>query len=144
LVTKYQKRISGPLLDRIDIHIEVPRVDYEKLSGDRVGESSECIRARVQAARDIQTARFSNNGSSDIVCNADMRVGEIQQFCKLQEEGQRLMRAGMTQLNLSARAYHRILKLARTIADLACTAQCDGVVEKNPHSSSCFSLDRYY
>ncbi len=127
VVTKYQKRISGPLLDRIDIHIEVPRVDYEKLSGDRVGESSECIRARVQAARNIQQARFtnpralfSNNGSStDIVCNADMRVGEIRQFCKLQDEGQSLMRAAMTQLNLSARAYHRILKLARTIADLA-------------------------
>src|SRR5689334_8079549 len=83
LVTKYQKRISGPLLDRIDIHIEVPRVDYEKLSGDRVGESSECIRARVQAARNIQQARFtnpksllSNNGSSnDTVCNANARRG---------------------------------------------------------------------
>ncbi|HLO17500.1 MAG TPA: ATP-binding protein, partial [Anaerolineales bacterium] len=119
LVTKYQKRISGPLLDRIDIHIEVPRVDYEKLSGDRMGESSQCIRARVQAARDIQNKRFSKNGSSDIVCNADMRVGEIRQYCKVGEEGQRLMRAAMTQLNLSARGYHRILKLARTIADLA-------------------------
>ena len=108
-----------PLLDRIGIHIEVPRVDYEKLSGDRVGETSEVIRARVQAARDIQQKRFSNNGSSDIICNADMRVGEIRQFCKLQDEGQSLMRAAMTQLNLSARAYHRILKLARTIADLA-------------------------
>jgi magnesium chelatase family protein len=102
-------------------------VDYEKLSGDRIGESSECIRARVQAARNIQQTRFtkakslfSNNGSSnDIVCNADMRVGEIRQFCKLPQEGQSLMRAAMTQLNLSARAYHRILKLARTIADLA-------------------------
>ena len=121
LVTKYQKRISGPLLDRIDIHIEVPRVDYEKLSGDRVGESSECIRARVQAARDIQNRRFSSNGdgSSGIVCNADMHVGEIRQFCKVDNQGQSLMRAAMTQLNLSARAYHRILKLARTIADLA-------------------------
>jgi magnesium chelatase family protein len=119
LVTKYQKRISGPLLDRIDIHIEVPRVDYEKLSGDRVGETSESIRARVQAARDIQNKRFSKNGSSDIICNADMRIGEIRQFCKLPEDGQSLMRAAMSQLNLSARAYHRILKLARTIADLA-------------------------
>jgi magnesium chelatase family protein len=140
LVTKYQKRISGPLLDRIDIHIEVPRVDYEKLSGDRVGEPSECIRARVQAARDIQTKRFGLRPRSvptsaqsqetlrpaqdsalhsNIVCNADMRVGEIRQFCKLPEDGQSLMRAAMSQLNLSARAYHRILKLARTIADLA-------------------------
>jgi len=119
LVTKYQKRISGPLLDRIDIHIEVPRVDYEKLSGGRIGETSEAIRARVQAARDIQNKRFSKSGSTDIVCNADMRVGEIRQFCRLQDEGQSLMRSAMTQLNLSARAYHRILKLARTIADLA-------------------------
>ena len=118
LVTKYQKRISGPLLDRIDIHIEVPRVDYEKLSGDRVGESSAAIRARVQAARNIQQLRFTNY-QSDIICNADMRVGEIRQFCKLQDEGQSLMRAAMTQLNLSARGYHRVLKLARTIADLA-------------------------
>jgi magnesium chelatase family protein len=135
LVTKYQKRISGPLLDRIDIHIEVPRVDYEKLSGDRVGESSEYIRARVQAARNIQQARFtkppslfSTNGSPwDIVCNADMRVGEIRQFCKLQAEGQSLMRAAMTQLDLSARAYHRILKLARTIADLAGSEEIQSV-----------------
>jgi len=119
VVTKYQKRISGPLLDRIDIHTEVPRVDYEKLSGDRVEESSETICARVQSARNIQQKRFSDNGSSDIICNADMRVGEIRQFCKLQEAGQSLMRVAMTQLNLSARAYHHILKLKRTIADLA-------------------------
>jgi magnesium chelatase family protein len=127
LVTKYQKRISGPLLDRIDIHIEVPRVDYDKLSADRIGESSEAIRKRVQATRDIQNQRFSKNGASDIVCNADMRVGEIRQFCKLQEEGQSLMRAAMTQLNLSARAYHRILKLARTTADLAGSEEIQSV-----------------
>ena len=112
VVTKYQKRISGPLLDRIDIHIEVPRVDYEKLSGDRMGESSEAIRARVQAARNIQQARFATLETKDIICNADMHVGEIRQFCKLQDEGQHLMRAAMSQLNLSARTYHRILKLA--------------------------------
>ncbi len=117
IVTKYQKRISGPLLDRIDIHIEVPRVDYEKLSGDRLGETSASIRQRVQAARDIQNQRFTT--STDIVCNADMRIGEVRQFCALQPEGQSLMRAAMSQLNLSARAYHRILKLSRTIADLA-------------------------
>jgi magnesium chelatase family protein len=119
VVTKYQKRISGPILDRIDIHIEVPRVDYEKLSGDRLGETSDAIRARIQAAREIQHRRFSNIESSDVLCNADMRIGEVRQFCKLQPEGQSLMRAAMSQLNLSARAYHRILKLARTIADLA-------------------------
>ena len=126
-VTKYQKRISGPLLDRIDIHIEVPRVDYEKLSGDRLGESSEAIRARVQAARDRQKKRFSKDGSSGIICNADMRVAEVRQFCKLQDEGQSLMRSAMTQLNLSARAYHRILKLARTIADLSGSEEIQSV-----------------
>ena len=119
MVTKYQKRISGPLLDRIDIHIEVPRVDYEKLSGNKLGESSEAIRKRVQTARDIQNNRFSNGEARDVVCNADMRIGEVRQFCQLQPEGQSLMRAAMSQLNLSARAYHRILKLSRTIADLA-------------------------
>jgi magnesium chelatase family protein len=127
VVTKYQKQISGPILDRIDIHIEVPRLDYEKLSGNRVGETSASIRARVQAARDLQTKRFSSNGSSDIVCNSDMRVGEIRQFCKVEDEGQRLMRAAMTQLNLSARAYHRILKLARTIADLSGSEEIQSV-----------------
>jgi magnesium chelatase family protein len=85
LVTKYQKQISGRLLDRIDIHIEVPRVDYDKLSGDRVGETSATIRARVQAVRDIQNKRFSKNNSSDIICNADMCVGELGNFasCRL-------------------------------------------------------------
>ena len=121
MVTKYQKRISGPLLDRIDIHIEVPRVDYEKLSSDRVGESSESIRQRVQSARNIQHTRFTNSNfpSTDVLCNADMRVGEVRKFCSLQPEGQSLMRSAMSQLNLSARAYHRILKLSRTVADLA-------------------------
>ena len=85
VVTNYQKRISGPLLDRIDIHIEVSRVDYENLSGDRMGETSESIRKRVQAARNIQQ-RFASS-QSDIICNADMRVGEIRQFCRLQDEG---------------------------------------------------------
>ncbi|GAB4417934.1 MAG: YifB family Mg chelatase-like AAA ATPase [Anaerolineales bacterium] len=115
-VTKYQKRISGPMLDRIDIHIEVPRVDYEKLSSDRLGESSASIRERVQAARERQRIRFEG---LEVVSNSDMRVGEVRQFCKLDEEGERLMRSAMSQLQLSARGYHRVLKLARTIADLA-------------------------
>lgn len=124
LVTKYQKRISGPMLDRIDIHIEVPRVDYEKLSSDRLGESSASIRERVQAARERQRARFKG---TDIVCNADMRVAEVRQFCKLDEAGDSLVRAAMSQLNLSARGYHRVLKLARTIADLAGSEQIQSV-----------------
>lgn len=79
------KRISGPILDSIDIHIAVPSIDYEMLSGDRVGESSESIRARVQAARNIQLKRLSANRSSDIVCNANMHIGEIRKFCKIAE-----------------------------------------------------------
>jgi magnesium chelatase family protein len=121
MVTKYQIRISGPLLDRIDIHIEVPRVDYEKLSGNKLSESSESIRKGVQPARNIQQTRFTDPTSktSDILCNADTGIGEVRQFCQLQAEGQSLTRSAMSQLQLSARAYHRILKLARTIADLA-------------------------
>ncbi|MEW6029006.1 MAG: YifB family Mg chelatase-like AAA ATPase [Chloroflexota bacterium] len=116
-VTKYQKRISGPLLDRIDIHIEVPRVDYEKLSSDRLGESSDAIRARIEAARQRQRERFAKSDS--VVANADMRPAQIRQFCKLDEVGESLVRTAMSQMQLSARAYHRVLKLARTIADLA-------------------------
>ncbi len=115
-VTKYQKRISGPLLDRIDIHIEVPRVEYEKLSDQRLGESSETIRQRVETARDAQRKRF--NGT-DISCNADMRPAEVRKFCVLDDISRSLMKSAMSQLQLSARAYHRVLKLARTIADLA-------------------------
>jgi magnesium chelatase family protein len=96
-----------------------PCVDYEKLSGDGMGETSESIRARVQAARDVQLQRFSKNGSADILCNADMRIWEIPPFCKLQDEGQSLMGVAMSQLNRSSHVYRRILKLARTIADLA-------------------------
>ncbi len=104
------------MLDRIDIHIEVPRVDYEKLASDRMGESSAAIRERVQAARQRQLERFAG---TKITCNADMRVAEVRKYCKLDETGDSLIRTAMSQMNLSARAYHRILKLARTIADLA-------------------------
>lgn len=120
-VTRYQKRISGPLMDRIDIHIQVPRVDYEKLSERRLGESSETVRARVEAARELQRQRFLTGElpfANAVTCNADMRPVEIRRFCELDETGRSLMRSAMSQLQLSARAYHRILKLARTIADL--------------------------
>lgn len=121
-VTKYQKRISGPLLDRIDIHIQVPRVEYEKLSSDRMGEPSNVIQARVEAAREKQRKRFlDSNGSfaNGVTCNADMRPAEVRQFCELDEAGRNLMKTASMQLQLSARAYHRVLKLARTIADLS-------------------------
>ncbi|HUF38679.1 MAG TPA: YifB family Mg chelatase-like AAA ATPase [Anaerolineales bacterium] len=115
-VTKYQKRISGPLMDRVDIHIEVPRVEYEKLSDDRLGEPSECVRERVEAARERQRRRFEGTTRTT---NAEMGPGEVRKYCKLDEAGEALMRAAMAKLQLSARAYHRVLKVARTIADLA-------------------------
>ncbi|MFN2140244.1 MAG: ATP-binding protein, partial [Candidatus Promineifilaceae bacterium] len=117
-VTRYQKRISGPLLDRIDIHIEVPRVEYEKLSSDRLGEPSAQVQARVEAAREHQRARFAGD-EHGLSTNADMRPAEVRLYCQLDEAGRALMKTAMHQLQLSARAYHRTLKLARTIADLA-------------------------
>jgi magnesium chelatase family protein len=116
MITRYQKRISGPLLDRIDIHMEVPRVDYEKLSDDRLGEPSATIQARVEAARERQRERFVG---TDLTCNADMRPAEVREYCQLDDTGRSLIRTAMNQMQLSARAYHRVLKLSRTIADLA-------------------------
>lgn len=119
-VLRYQKRISDPLLDRIDIHITVPRIEFEKLASDRLGEPSATIQARVERARQIQRERFAghdNNGQLQV--NADMGPAEVRRFCELDDAGRQLMRAAMKQLNMSARAFHRILELARTIADLA-------------------------
>jgi len=115
-ITRYQKRISGPLMDRIDIHIEVPRVDYDKLSDERLGEPSARIQARVEAARERQRERFEGESLST---NADMGPAEIRQYCYLDGTGRSLMRSAMSQMQLSARGYHRVLKLARTVADLA-------------------------
>jgi magnesium chelatase family protein len=115
-ITRYRQRISGPLLDRIDIHVEVPRVDYDKLTDERRGEPSAAIRERVQAARDRQAARFAG---TRLVCNADMGVREVEAYARLDDQGQALMRSAMQQMSLSARGYHRVLKLSRTIADLA-------------------------
>ena len=115
-VTRYQKRISGPLMDRIDIHIQVPRVEYQKLRDLRPGESSAEVRVRVEAARKRQRERFAG---TDIASNADMRPAQIRKYCALDEDCQTLMKTAMRQLQLTARAYHRVLKLARTIADLA-------------------------
>ena len=114
-ISKYQKRISGPLLDRIDIFIEIPRVEYEKLTGDGQGESSVAVRERVNKSRQVQQARF---GNSKLSCNNDMTPIEVKEFCKTDPDAQSLLRTAMKQLNLTARAFHRILKLARTIGDL--------------------------
>ncbi len=115
MISRYQHRISGPLIDRIDIHLDVSRVDYEKLSDARTGEASEVIRKRVQAARDRQAQRFKG---TPLACNADMGVADVRVHCALDDAGRGLMKAAMNQLQMSARAFHRVLKLARTIADL--------------------------
>ena len=122
---RYMSKISGPLLDRIDIHIEVNPVPFEKLSDDRKGESSTEIRKRVIAARNIQTERFKEY--EHIHYNAQMNTKQIQKFCKVSEESLKLLKNAMMKLNLSARAYDRILKVARTIADL------EGTENVQPH-----------
>ena len=116
MVSRYQKRLSGPLLDRVDIHTDVPRVEYDKLTDERLGELSEAIRARVEKARRTQRQRFADAGLS---CNGDMGPAEVREYCQVDEAGRSLLRAAMQQLQMSARAFHRVLKLGRTIADLA-------------------------
>ena len=116
MVTRYQKRISGPLMDRIDLHVDVPRVEYEKLTSTRRGETSAAIRERVESARERQSLRFQD---LDIYCNAEMGPSEVREVCPLDETGSRLMKSAMAQMSLSARAFHRVLKVASTIADLA-------------------------
>lgn len=120
MITRYRKRISGPLMDRIDIHIDVPRVEFEKLQSKESAESSATVRERVESARSIQEERLKD---SHLQCNADLGPGEVREFCQLDDQGTKLMQSAMAQMNLSARSFHRILKLSRTIADLAGEAQ---------------------
>lgn len=118
-VQRYRQRISGPLLDRIDLHIDVPSVAYREIASERAEETSSAIRGRIGYARERQQMRF--RGDSKITCNARMSPRALRQHCKLDEESQELIRSAMTSLSLSARAYDRILKVSRTIADLAGT-----------------------
>ena len=118
-IQRYQGRISGPLMDRIDIHLTVQRVPYQKLSSLDGGETSAAIRGRIETARRRQHERFAQVGKPNLLVNGDMGPAEVQQFCVLDEAGRGLMRAATQQMDLSARAYHRVLKLARTVADLA-------------------------
>lgn len=113
---RYLSKISGPLLDRIDIHIEVTPVPFEKLSEERKGEPSIAIRKRVTAARDIQSERFKD--SAIVHYNAQMTTRQIRKYCALDEASKQLLKTAMERLNLSARAYDRILKVSRTIADI--------------------------
>jgi magnesium chelatase family protein len=116
-IQNYLGRVSGPLLDRIDLHVEVPPVKFREISGDRTGETSGQIRDRVVTARKRQYQRFKSKPK--ITCNARMGTRELKQFCELDETARELLKNAMSDWNLSARAYDRILKVARTIADLA-------------------------
>jgi magnesium chelatase family protein len=116
MIQKYMTKISGPLLDRIDLHIDVPAVKYRELASRENGESSENIRRRVIRARDLQARRF--RGHKGLYANSDMQAKEVRQFCRLDGAGEELLRTAISRLGLSARAYDRILKVGRTIADL--------------------------
>lgn len=115
-ISRYKKRISGPLIDRIDIHLDVPAVEVEKLTGNDISEDSKTIRKRVEIARQTQIKRFSGLG---VLTNAEMSNAHIKQFCQVTVEALELLKMAISQMNLSARGYHRVLKLSRTIADLA-------------------------
>ncbi len=124
-VIKYRNKISGPLLDRIDLHVDVPRVKFEKLSSEHDGEPSEKIRERVEKARATQMARFKDK---NIITNSEMRPNEVKEFCKVDDGCMNLLKNAVVQLHLSARSYYRILKLARTIADLA---DCENIISNH-------------
>jgi magnesium chelatase family protein len=115
-INKYQHRISGPIMDRIDLYVEVPHVKYEKLTDESIEGSSEEIRQRVEKARKIQLERFKDDG---IVTNSEMNIPLVKKHCQTDEQGEMLLKNAVNNLHMSARGYHRILKLARTIADLA-------------------------
>ncbi|OIO48324.1 MAG: magnesium chelatase [Parcubacteria group bacterium CG1_02_40_82] len=115
-ISRYRRRISGPLMDRIDLHIEVPALKYEKLASEKVSEESSAVRKRVQSAREVQRQRFGNQNSS---VNSEMSIQQIKEHCQIDSASQQILKNAVNTLHLSARGYHRVLKLARTIADLA-------------------------
>src|SRR3989344_1332885 len=115
-ISRYKRNLSGPLMDRIDIHLEVPAVEVEKLTDDTLAEASEKIRLRIEKAREMQRERFKGSG---LLTNSEMGSAQIKQHCTITQEGMDLLKLAIAQMNLSARGYHRVLKLSRTIADLA-------------------------
>lgn len=115
-IARYTKRISGPLLDRIDIHLDIPAVDVDKLTSSTSSENSATIRARIEKAREVQLKRFADSG---ILTNSEMTNAQIRKYCKVTTRALELLKLAISQMNLSARSYHRVLKLSRTIADLA-------------------------
>ena len=139
LVSKYLNKVSGPLLDRLDLHIEVPPVDYESLNSAIKEESSETIRARVNRARDIQNERYKGTG---ITCNARLTPAMLKKYCVMTDEASDLLKASFEALSMSARAYDRLLKVARTIADLEGSANIE--TQHIAQAIQFRSLDRKY
>jgi len=138
-IQKYLNRISGPLLDRMDLQVEVPRVNFEQLRGNSNSESSAAMRARLHEAREVQRQRFSRY---KVNLNSEMRPSDIRRFCSLDPESENLLRNAFDKLNMSARGHDRVLKVARTIADLD---HCETI--KLPHLAEALqyrSLDRKY
>ncbi|MBW1982512.1 MAG: ATP-binding protein, partial [Deltaproteobacteria bacterium] len=136
-IQRYRAKISGPLLDRLDIHVEVPAVEYQDLAKEEGGENSAVIRRRVNMARAVQQERFTGQ---KIYCNSQMPPGLLQEFCMLGKDSQQLLKTAIDRLGLSARAYNRILKIGRTIADLDSEEQI-----RAPHIAEAIqyrSLDR--
>lgn len=115
-ISKYRRRISGPLLDRIDLHLEIPPIKYDKLTSEKTGEESKEVRQRVEKARQIQSQRFKNE---NIRTNSEMNLPQLKKYCQIDPVGQEILKTAVNNLHLSARAYHRMLKMGRTIADLA-------------------------
>jgi magnesium chelatase family protein len=138
-VNQYLSRVSGPLLDRLDIHVEVSPVSYEDLGGKRKGEPSATIRQRVNAARAIQQERYKGSG---IFCNSQLTPSMVKEYCKLSDEASAFLKSAFEKLGLSARAYDRVIKVARTIADL----ENEKDITKNHIAESVQfrSLDRKY
>jgi magnesium chelatase family protein len=139
MIQRYRSKISGPLLDRIDIHVEVPPLKFQELSRDSVAEPSLPVQARVRRAREIQQQRLAR---TKIHCNAQMSSRHLKSFCQVDEASRRLLETAINKLGLSARAYTRILKVARTIADLEGAEHI-----QSPHISEAIqyrSLDRQF
>jgi magnesium chelatase family protein len=139
MIARYLQRISGPLIDRIDIHVEVPRLKHDELLRKTPGEPSADIRARVRQAREMQYVRFSG---SKVFCNAQMTSKHMKLWCKLSEDAEMMLKQAIEHLRLSARAYDRILKVSRTIADLAGVEQIG--IEHLAEGVQYRSLDRKY
>jgi len=136
VIQKYMAKVSGPLLDRIDLHIEVPAVKYKELSSKELGEQSEKIHNRIVQAREIQSRRFKRR--KGLFANADMQSKEIRECCRLDNAGEELSKIAITRLGLSARAYDRTLKVGRTIADMASSTEirpehiCEAIPYRSP------------